>query len=177
MLSRYACDYCWKKKLRCSREKPKCKHCSFWTSGCIYSREQSGCKYTPTKESHNQQHQAESPASTPALSQFPPKTVAGDNSPGLSNGTLSSIASTFSQARHVLEHNQEIHDSELMAHSTGMLTELYIDFEHSTYDHDKIKAAVRKMRRENETFFVPTEPVGQIFLQCRPGLCPPQRVH
>lgn len=50
---------------------------------------------------------------------------------------------------------------------TGMLSDLYNDFLNSDYDFDRIKAAVRTARRESETFFIPTEPIGRMFVQCK----------
>ncbi|KAE8324017.1 fungal-specific transcription factor domain-containing protein [Aspergillus sergii] len=37
--ARYACDHCRQKKLKCSRERPKCSICKPWPGGCHYSRE------------------------------------------------------------------------------------------------------------------------------------------
>ncbi|KAB8277275.1 fungal-specific transcription factor domain-containing protein [Aspergillus minisclerotigenes] len=39
--ARYACDHCRQKKLKCSRERPKCSICKPWPGGCHYSREMS----------------------------------------------------------------------------------------------------------------------------------------
>ncbi|KAE8414804.1 fungal-specific transcription factor domain-containing protein [Aspergillus pseudocaelatus] len=39
--ARYACDYCRQKKLKCSRELPKCNTCKPWPGSCHYSREMS----------------------------------------------------------------------------------------------------------------------------------------
>ncbi|KIL85838.1 hypothetical protein FAVG1_10807 [Fusarium avenaceum] len=38
-LARYACDYCKQKKLRCSKELPKCSACKPWPGPCDYSRD------------------------------------------------------------------------------------------------------------------------------------------
>ncbi|KAJ5369515.1 hypothetical protein N7509_014127 [Penicillium cosmopolitanum] len=37
--ARFACDFCRVKKLKCSREIPKCSGCKPWPSSCVYSRE------------------------------------------------------------------------------------------------------------------------------------------
>lgn len=37
--SPFACDYCRDKKLKCSKEKPKCSNCKAWTSDCSYSHD------------------------------------------------------------------------------------------------------------------------------------------
>ncbi|KAJ5805700.1 uncharacterized protein N7503_003302 [Penicillium pulvis] len=37
--ARFACDFCRVKKLKCSRELPKCGGCKPWPSSCVYSRE------------------------------------------------------------------------------------------------------------------------------------------
>ncbi|KAF4975331.1 hypothetical protein FZEAL_7864 [Fusarium zealandicum] len=38
-LARYACDHCRQRKLRCSRDLPKCNACEPWPGTCNYSRE------------------------------------------------------------------------------------------------------------------------------------------
>ncbi|OAL18340.1 hypothetical protein AYO22_10756 [Fonsecaea multimorphosa] len=84
------------------------------------------------------------------------------------NDTLSnSITSTFSHTRDVLDCNQIRQNlTDITNQGTGMLSDLYDQFKISTYDYDKIRAAVRVTRREHEAFFVPSEPVGQMFIQC-----------
>ncbi|TGO62397.1 hypothetical protein BCON_0020g00700 [Botryotinia convoluta] len=37
-LEQYACDHCKRRKLKCSREKPKCVNCRGWSGPCTYSR-------------------------------------------------------------------------------------------------------------------------------------------
>ncbi|KAJ8058736.1 hypothetical protein OCU04_011727 [Sclerotinia nivalis] len=37
-LEQYACDHCKRRKLKCSREKPKCLNCQGWSGPCTYSR-------------------------------------------------------------------------------------------------------------------------------------------
>ncbi|APA14941.1 hypothetical protein sscle_14g097110 [Sclerotinia sclerotiorum 1980 UF-70] len=37
-LEQYACDHCKRRKLKCSREKPKCLNCRGWSGPCTYSR-------------------------------------------------------------------------------------------------------------------------------------------
>ncbi|KAJ9615225.1 hypothetical protein H2200_001299 [Cladophialophora chaetospira] len=173
-LSRYACDYCWKKKLRCSREKPKCKNCSFWTSGCVYSRDSDESKRSPTKTTsitEPQQQQVTPSGSNLFTSQPPSVNLQNDGVPEFGNEVDTSISSTPYHTQHVLRRNQTRRDfGDLTIGSASMLSELYKDFNHSTYDHDNIKAAVRKMRREGEPFFVPAEPVGHTFLQCFLGV-------
>jgi hypothetical protein len=50
---------------------------------------------------------------------------------------------------------------------TAMLSDLSNEFLNSKYDFDKIRAAVRTSRRQSEEFFIPTEPVGSMFVQCK----------
>ncbi|KAK1763066.1 fungal-specific transcription factor domain-protein [Phialemonium atrogriseum] len=38
-LARFACDFCQQKKLKCSKELPKCSTCRPWPGSCEYSRE------------------------------------------------------------------------------------------------------------------------------------------
>ncbi|PYI27435.1 hypothetical protein BP00DRAFT_405016 [Aspergillus indologenus CBS 114.80] len=38
-LAQFACDFCKQKKLKCSRELPKCNTCKPWPGECIYSRD------------------------------------------------------------------------------------------------------------------------------------------
>ncbi|KAH7309771.1 hypothetical protein B0I35DRAFT_440596, partial [Stachybotrys elegans] len=49
-LARYACTFCREKKIRCSRELPKCTSCRQWPGDCIYparSYRSSGSKAAP----------------------------------------------------------------------------------------------------------------------------------
>lgn len=171
-LTRYACDYCWKKKLRCSREKPKCKNCSCWTSDCVYSREPSESAHLTTKSQSSSTPPVLTPSHNSKSAYTPPPLQSQSQRPrvhpalDLGDDTSPSISSTFSHAQKVLDRNQMNSDfTEITEQGTGMLSELCEGFRTSTYDFDKIKAAVRKMRREKEPFFIPTEPVGQLFVQ------------
>ncbi|KAL7952701.1 hypothetical protein V8C34DRAFT_103894 [Trichoderma compactum] len=44
-LSRFACDFCREKKIRCSREQPKCATCRPWPGECVFSKEVPAPRY------------------------------------------------------------------------------------------------------------------------------------
>ncbi|OAG36028.1 hypothetical protein AYO21_09746 [Fonsecaea monophora] len=173
--SRYACDYCWKKKLRCSREKPKCKNCSAWTSDCTYSREPSDSKRGPDVHTESTasdlleqagQHR-DSSSGLAVLPSCSDTSTAQDQQPGFGDETHSSVTSTFSDTHNVLNFNQMRNSlADITSQGSGMLSDLYDQFKDSTYDYDKIKAAVKMARRDHEPFFIPTEPIGAMFIQC-----------
>ncbi|OAP63977.1 hypothetical protein AYL99_03204 [Fonsecaea erecta] len=153
-LSRYACDYCWKKKASGRR---------FQFRYITHIREIS--LIIPTAEQTGQQGGPNTGfAVLQSCSGF--QTIQ-DQPPEFGNDTLSTITSAFSHTRDVLECNgirQNLTD--ITGQGTGMLSHLYNQFKDSTYDYDKIKAAVRMKRREHEAFFIPTELVGEMFVQC-----------
>ncbi|RTE83923.1 hypothetical protein BHE90_001530 [Fusarium euwallaceae] len=43
-LPRFACDFCREKKIKCSKELPKCAACKPWPSECIYSKQGAAVK-------------------------------------------------------------------------------------------------------------------------------------
>lgn len=75
--------------------------------------------------------------------------------------------STLHNAQGVVELANKDHNlPDVTTQGTGMLNDLYNECHETTYDYDTIKSAVRKLRRQEEPFFVPTEPVGRLFVQC-----------
>ncbi|KAJ5297882.1 Transcription factor [Penicillium antarcticum] len=58
--ARFACDFCRHKKLKCSRELPKCSNCKPWPSSCNYLRDKS----SSTPPASNPIQQASEPEST-----------------------------------------------------------------------------------------------------------------
>ncbi|KAJ9273174.1 transcriptional regulator family: Fungal Specific TF [Paecilomyces variotii] len=49
-LARFACDYCRQKKLKCSKELPKCSTCKPWPGSCDYSRDNSSPSHVPKNQ-------------------------------------------------------------------------------------------------------------------------------
>ncbi|KAH0829406.1 fungal specific transcription factor domain-containing protein [Fonsecaea pedrosoi] len=89
-----------------------------------------------------------------------------DQQPGFGDETHSSVTSTFSDTHNVLNFNQMRNSlADITSQGSGMLSDLYDQFKDSTYDYDKIKAAVKMARRDHEPFFIPTEPIGAMFIQ------------
>lgn len=82
-----------------------------------------------------------------------------------------SVVATLAHAQGVADHvGAYIDQPGVNKEGVGMLSDLCRGFLESGYDFDKIKAAVRKSRREGEKFFIPTEPVGRMLVQCKKGL-------
>ena len=84
-----------------------------------------------------------------------------------SDDRSASVVSAFSTAQVFVDRAQIRRGLPDDSHrGADLLSDLYSDFLNCKYDFDRIKAAVRKSRREREVFFIPTEPVGQLFIQC-----------
>ena len=76
-----------------------------------------------------------------------------------------SIACTLSQALgFVKEKAIGLNLPEATVDGTEELSSLQDEFLNSNYDYDKIKAAVRNVKREKELFFIPTELDGRMFV-------------
>jgi hypothetical protein len=99
-----------------------------------------------------------------------PRSYSETRQAGLSETTPRSpgVIATLAHAEGVVHQVGITHDQPgSTKEGEGMLSDLRDEFLESKYDFDKIKTAVRKSRREEEKFYVPTEPVGRMFVQCK----------
>ncbi|KAI8723095.1 Zn(2)-C6 fungal-type domain-containing protein [Fusarium sp. LHS14.1] len=58
-LPRFACDFCREKKIKCSKELPKCAACKPWPGECIYSKQGVSAKSRAPKARDSEEKQAE----------------------------------------------------------------------------------------------------------------------
>jgi hypothetical protein len=61
--------------------------------------------------------------------------------------------------------NQRLPD--VMEQGNKLLTDLSNQFLDTESGSDEIKSQIRKLKRQKELFFIPSEPVGRFFVDCK----------